>query len=635
MKTMKPTFTIIGRTAQARVSTHCLRWCSGLVTACVLLALAVSSVPAWAGADDPATRKLDKHLQAVLQQPATGAQRVLVQTAPGAGPAVAEAARKQGRRANPAGDGGDLLSMTVASNELADLAGRPDVARISSDAIVRPHGDVPSAVGTSNHLLNTLGLADSPWNGASIGVVVIDSGIAANSNFKWTTGFWDFTQTDDLGNPLDPRKTVPYDDYGHGTHVAGLIANKGNFAEGVYRGVAPYITLYAMKVLDREGRGLTSNVIRAIDFCVANKDNYWIDVINLSLGHPILEPAATDPLVQAVERAVRAGIVVVASAGNFGRNPETGVVGYAGITSPGNAPSAITVGAIRTQQSTTRDDDVIPDFSSRGPTWFDGFQKPDVVAPGAQLVANVSSSSSLYLANPNLLVETVTFGNSTTPYLRLSGTSMAAAVTTGVVAQMLDASFRTLNGGWGRNGAKVAPTLPPNAVKAILQYTALPLPGYDTLTQGAGALNGEGAVRLAAAIDTRAPLESWWMSPAVGPAHSAVGDSLYIWSSRVIWGDRVIEGDVVFQNDPAWDAQALWGDRAVWGDRVIWRDSLVFGDPAAWATRVVWGDALIGYDSGTEILWGDRVIWGNRVVGGDRVIWGDLTHSLFALGLIQ
>jgi len=78
----------------------------------------------------------------------------------------------------------------------------------------------------------------------------------------------------------------------------------------------------------------------------------------------------------------------------------------------------------------------------------------------AQLVANVSSSSSLYLANPNLLVETVTFGNSTTPYLRLSGTSMAAAVTTGVVAQMLDASFRTLNGGWGRNGAKVAPTLP-------------------------------------------------------------------------------------------------------------------------------------------------------------------------------
>ena len=254
--------------------------------------------------------------------------------------------------------------------------------------------------------------------------------------------------------------------------MAGLIANKGNFAEGVYRGVAPYITLYAMKVLDREGRGLTSNVIRAIDFCVANKDKYWIDVVNLSLGHPILEPAASDPLVQAVERAVQAGIVVVVSAGNLGRNPETGVVGYGGLTSPGNAPSAITVGAIHTMQTTTRDDDVIPDFSSRGPTWFDGFMKPDLVAPGTQLVATVSSSSSLYLENPNLVVDTVRVGCERTPYMRFSGTSMAAAVTTGVVAQLIDANRRTLTNGWGRNGTNVAPALSPNAVKAILQYTA-------------------------------------------------------------------------------------------------------------------------------------------------------------------
>jgi serine protease AprX len=99
-------------------------------------------------------------------------------------------------------------------------------------------------------------------------------------------------------------------------------------------------------------------------------------VLNLSLGHPIYEPAATDPLVQAVERAVAAGIVVVTSAGNEGTNRVTGQVGYAGITSPGNAPSAITVGAVDTRNTTTRLDDQVPSFSSRGPTWYDAYAKP-------------------------------------------------------------------------------------------------------------------------------------------------------------------------------------------------------------------------------------------------------------------
>jgi serine protease AprX len=200
-----------------------------------------------------------------------GAQRVIVQAAPGAGLAVADAARKKGRRADQVGSSADLLATTVSDDELTELASRPDVLRVSSDAVVKPHGNVPVSTGTSNHLLKTLGLASSPWNGASIGVAVLDSGLAANSNFKWTYAFWDFTRTDAAGNPVPPKKSKPFDDYGHGTHVAGLIANKGNFAESVYRGVAPYITLYGMKVLDREGRGLTSNVIRAIDFCVANK----------------------------------------------------------------------------------------------------------------------------------------------------------------------------------------------------------------------------------------------------------------------------------------------------------------------------------------------------------------------------
>ena len=109
-----------------------------------------------------------------------------------------------------------------------------------------------------------------------------------------------------------------------------------------------------MKVLDEYGSGYSSTVIKAIEFAIANKSQLKIDVINLSLGHPIYEAAATDPLVQAVERAVAAGIVVVVASGNEGINRETGTVGYAGIASPGNAPSAISVGAGDTKNTLTR-----------------------------------------------------------------------------------------------------------------------------------------------------------------------------------------------------------------------------------------------------------------------------------------
>ncbi len=191
---------------------------------------------------------------------------------------------------------------------------------------------------------------------------------------------------------------------------------------------------------------------------------------------------------RAVENAAAAGIVVVASAGNFGGDPVTHVPGYAGITSPGNAPNALTIGAIDTNDSNSRGDDVVAWYSSRGPTWYDGFQKPDLVAPGSKLVSNASTTSTLYKTYPGGVV--TTFDK---PFLRLSGTSMSAGVVSGVVALMIEANRTNYPG---------AP-LTPNAVKAILQYTAFKMPNYDTLTQGAGSLNASGAVTLAAAIDAR------------------------------------------------------------------------------------------------------------------------------------
>ena len=241
-----------------------------------------------------------------------------------------------------------------------------------------------------------------------------------------------------------------------------------------YRGVAPKARLVVLKVLDENGQGYTSDVIDAIEFVTKYKSRLGVDIINLSLGHPILEPAATDPLVQAVEAAVRAGIVVVAAAGNVGVSPSTGEPGYAGILSPGNAPSAITVGSARTFDTNLRSDDRVADYSSRGPTWYDARAKPDLVAPGDGLVAAAAKSSTLYVNHPTLRVDD--------DYLRLNGTSMATAVVSGTAALILQANH----------------ALTPNAVKAILQFTALPVRDE----QGAGTTF---SLRALAASMPRAP----------------------------------------------------------------------------------------------------------------------------------
>ena len=282
-----------------------------------------------------------------------------------------------------------------------------------------------------------------------------------------------------------------------------MIEDKSGKSDARYRSVAKRARLIGLRVLDGNGVGYTSNVIKAIEFAIANKGSLGIDVLNLSLGHPVYESAESDPLVRVVERAVAAGIVVVVSAGNEGINRKTGAVGYGGITSPGNAPSAITVGALDTRNTVTRTDDQIPTFSSRGPTWYDAHAKPDLVAPGRRVVSFMAKNSALYDQYPAYRVDVAT-----RTYMTLSGTSMSAAVTSGVVALMIEASRST-------NGQRMS--LPPNAIKAILQHTAVPVPGADDLTQGAGSLNAAGAIALTSAIDPTRPKGSWWLVSGVVP----------------------------------------------------------------------------------------------------------------------
>ena len=329
-----------------------------------------------------------------------------------------------------------IRAVTVlVHNGLETLADELSIETVSSDALVRAFAaPSPTSSPEVNVLRATLGLTAASVTGAGVGVAIIDSGIRPSADFDGRiTAFYDFSNN-------GGSQTQPYDDYGHGTHVAGLIGSAGQLSNGQYQGVAPAVRLVGLKVLDQNGQGHTSTVIQAIEFAVRYRHALGIDIINLSLGHPVDQPAATDPLVQAVEAAVRAGVIVVTSAGNNGTNPETGAIGYAGINSPGNAPSAITVGAVKTQDTVTRSDDRVADFSSRGPTWYDGFAKPDLVAPGHSLVSNaVGRKSTLSKKYPSLQVK---LGGER--FLKLSGTSMAAAVTTGVAALVLEAN-RTAN----------------------------------------------------------------------------------------------------------------------------------------------------------------------------------------------
>ena len=190
-------------------------------------------------------------------------------------------------------------------------------------------------------------------------MAVLDTGIVEHSEIP-VAAFYDFLNGGKAAKPLDP--------FGHGTRRRPD-HGQARQVRRAYRSVAKGVRLIGLRVLDASGSGYTSTVIQAIEFAIANKATLGIDVCESVARASHLRACGDRSVVQAVERAVAAGIVVVTSAGNEGTNRVTGQVGYAGITSPGNAPSAITVGAVDTRNTITRLDDQVTTFSSRGPTW--------------------------------------------------------------------------------------------------------------------------------------------------------------------------------------------------------------------------------------------------------------------------
>src|SRR5215204_2382560 len=210
--------------------------------------------------------------------------------------------------------------------------------------------------------------ADAAWSratGRGVGVAVTDTGIAGDVADFQTPGSGSRVIVSAVTNPCARDAN---DQYGHGTHVAGLIAGNslvyplGHWAHGKYMGVAPRANLVSVKVSDDDGNTTVLDVIYGIQFAVDRKADLGIRVVNLSLSSTVAESYRTDPLDAAVESAWFSGLVVVAAAGNDGT--ATDAVSYA----PGNDPHVITVGGVDDRGTKTRDDDVLAAWSSRGVT---------------------------------------------------------------------------------------------------------------------------------------------------------------------------------------------------------------------------------------------------------------------------
>jgi len=483
--------------------------------------------------------------------------------------------------------------LELPNNLLKKLASKGEVFRVHLDRPINSHVYRTSVTVGARTVQESLG-----YTGKGIGIAVIDSGITTwhdDLTNKTTTLFPYGDQRVRKFVDFVNGRALPYDDNGHGTHVAGIIAGNGydsmagngSTATGTKIGIAPDANIIALKVLDAHGTGTISNIIAALNWVATNATAYNIKVVNMSIGAGIYESYWTDPLTLATKKVTDRGITVVAAAGNMGKNAE-GQLQYGAITAPGNAPWVLTVGASSTMGTLTRNDDKMADYSSSGPTMFDFDSKPDLVAPGTGTVSLAVPGSYFYAQKAQYLLDgKIPLGSK--PYLTLSGTSMSAPVVSGTVALMLQAN----------------PRLTPNLVKAILQYTAQVYPGYSPLREGAGFLNSLGAVRLA----------KYYYAPKAGDVMPVQS----VWSRTIIWGNHRLQHGVIKPSANAWASNIIWGSARTLGDS---GDNIVWGSMGGDGDNIVWGSA----SDGDNIVWGssgdgDNIVWGSAS-DGDNVVWG-------------
>jgi serine protease AprX len=424
----------------------------------------------------------------------------------------------------------------VPAGAVAELETSPAVAQVTLNASVQLLGasyglpSVPySAAADVNSMYNVEGMdgAHAYWNagftGQGVGVALIDSGVTPvdglNTPGKVVNG-------PDLSFESQVPSLQHLDTFGHGTHMAGIIAGRDSSVTSVsssdsthFLGMAPDAQIVSVKVADARGQTDVSQVLAAIDWVVQhqNDNGMNIRVLNLSYGTDSNQSYVLDPLAYAAEQAWLQGIVVVVAAGNQGNWSD-------GLDDPAIDPYVIAVGAANTNNTTSVRYHLPASFTSEG----DGTRNPDLSAPGTHIVS---------LRDPGSFVDDQ-FGTTAGVNNRFflgSGTSQAAAVVSGAAALLLSQR----------------PGLTPDQVKSLLDSNTHSMYGRTSL-------KGSGELNLAAALNAPTPnvQQTWPTSSGTGSLESARGSHHVVdGNGNQLTGEQDIFGNAV-------DTQALAGAEA-------------------------------------------------------------------------
>ena len=476
------------------------------------------------------------------------------------------------------------VGVRISARGAALLGHQAGVRHVSENTAVRGTGraTVPTEDAPATSFLSSARVHKVWRDGATgegVGIAVIDTGIAGDlADFRRSQR--DGTSRVTTSVVTDPRATTATDRYGHGTHVAGIAAGNGSTLDlrdplrDRYAGAAPEADLISVKASADDGSSTLMDVIAGLQFVVDHRDEYGIRVVNLSASATEAESYKLDPLDAAVESAWLNGIVVVAAAGNRGTAADA--VGYA----PGNDPYVISVGATDDRGTKNTNDDLTASWSSRGRTQ-DGVQKPDVLAPGAHIVAPLAPGS----AFAELCATCVKGGGR---YFQVSGTSMAAPVVAGIVADVLSA----------------APWLTPDQVKAAV------VAGTRRTADGGRTIDAQSVLELAGSFgrkkDRLAPANQGLTPNPVVDAQTGAIDFEKISWGKISWGQA------------SSDLTAPWA-KISWG-KISWGctecdappDAVEPGPVAAVPTGAVEPD---------KISWG-KISWG-------KISWGKLSWASF------
>jgi serine protease AprX len=434
-------------------------------------------------------------------------------------------------------------AVDISGKDLLKLARHPHVLSITPDQPIKTAGYQNAQMWPESADVSPLWYLTDPLTGAILGnapqapaIALVDSGIDSSkvgdfgSRVVASVNLCSLC-TDGTTNDLE----------GHGTMVAGVLAGQN----ASYPGVAQNAPLVNVRTADANGESLTSDVISAADWILANKAQYNIKVANFSMAGATPTTFRFDPLDKAVEKLWFAGVTVVAAAGNFGTG--TGPVDMS--MAPGNDPFVITVGALDQQQTSDPSDDTVPWWSAYGYT-ADGFSKPDVAAPGRYMVMPVPMGATIPNAVPDRVVAP--------GYMWMSGTSFAAPVVAGAAAQIL-----ARHPDWG-----------PDQVKGALMLTAAYLPNANWQQAGVGEADGASAA-LALPFTPPNPNENLDTFVSADPLTGQLSFNQAAWSSAVstnaAWSSAA-------WSSAAW-ASAAWAS-AAWGS-AAWSSAVYSANTAA------------------------------------------------------